>query len=115
MVAFVAGQAAQRGGRKKKGGVGKNAGGESDRRLRVRSSIPNSRKSPFSAMASTEEVQEKSPRGIPKAPFIVSFASGRPLRAIDRERRSSPVRFVINDSRTSRNTSADRTVMSRAR
>jgi len=35
-----------------------------------------------SAMTPTEDVQEKNPRGIPKAPFIVSFETCQPWRAI---------------------------------
>ena len=33
-------------------------------------------------MASTEEVQEKSPRGIPKAPFIVSSTDNQQLQRL---------------------------------
>jgi len=54
---------------------------DSDRRLSVRSSHTYSQ-GLLSAMASAEEVQENNPRGIPKAPFIVSLTDGLQSRAI---------------------------------
>lgn len=45
-------------------------------------SILNFHKVPLSVMVSTEEVQEVNPRGIPKAPFIVSLTGGQPSRAV---------------------------------
>ena len=52
-------------------------------------SILNHTRSTLSAMDPTGEVQERNSRGIPKAPFIVSFTDGQPWRVINRKRRLS--------------------------
>ena len=68
--------------------IRKIADGKCDRRRQVRSSShpnidPKLSKSPLAAMAPTEEAQEKNSRGIPKAPFIVSYTDRQPWREID--------------------------------